>query len=99
MQAIPQVMVAATNSAKASMSTAKSSGAGGLHFNEIGAHTYKDEISQKNYHNKFDETLDNTIGDISIIMRISDDQVLLEKILIFFKSLADKINLSLHEIK
>ena len=80
------------------MSTAKSSGAGALHFNEIGAHSSRDETNQKYYHNKFDETLDNTTGDISVIMRISDDQVLLEKILLFFKSLADKINLSIHEM-
>jgi hypothetical protein len=80
------------------MSTAKSSGAGGFHFNEIGAQCQKDEYNQKYYHNKFDETLENSTGDITVIMRVSDDSVLLEKVLMFFKSLADKINLSIHEM-
>lgn len=48
---------------------------------------------------KFDETLRRTHGDVSVIMRISDDEILLTKISSLFKGLANEINLSLHGIK
>lgn len=50
-------------------------------------------------HHKFDDVLANTHGDVSVIMRVSDDQVLLTKVLSLFKGLANQINLSLHGIK
>ena len=77
------------------MSTAKSSSGPG-HLGDIAAQF--DYLNQKNINNPFDKTLDSLTGNISVTMRIKDDNVLLEKVLGFFNGLADKINLSLHNI-
>jgi hypothetical protein len=51
------------------MSTAKSSsGPGGLHFGDL--LNGNDFMNQKNISNPFDSTLDKTVGNISVIMRI-----------------------------
>jgi hypothetical protein len=77
------------------MSTAKSSsGPGSHHFGDLAAQY--DFFNQKNIHNPFDKTLDSLTGNISVIMRLTDDNQMLEKILSFFSSLADKIDMSLH---
>ena len=82
---------------KNSMSTAQSSsGAQAHHFSDIAAQF--DFFNQKNINNPFDKTLDSLTGNISVIMRIQDDNALLEKILNFYTGLADKINLSLHNV-
>lgn len=86
------------------MSTeAKSSS--GADTTTIGSHPFREKLSgsqwadvknHPNYNNKFDEILDKTTGDVSVIMRISDDQVLLAKVLNLFKALAYNINFTLH---
>ena len=48
---------------------------------------------------QFDNTLRTTHGDVSVIMRISEDQILLNKVLSLFKGLANEINMSIHGIK
>jgi hypothetical protein len=53
---------------------------------------------QKRMHHKFDETLFKTIGDVSVIMRLSDNVEILDKLLTMFKDLADQIKSSLDEI-
>lgn len=40
-----------------------------------------DSPNIKHMHHKFDETLHQTIGDVSLVMRISTNQVLASKIL------------------
>lgn len=45
---------------------------------------------------KFEEVLESQFGDITVIMRIGDDMKLLERILMSFRNLADRINLSMH---
>jgi hypothetical protein len=81
-------------SAKASFSTSKSSNADTTQVQWTGQGN-----QAQAHHHKFDEVLSSTHGDVSVIMRISDDQVLLNKILSLFKGLANQINLSLHGIK
>ena len=88
------------------MSTAAKSSAGsgrmlsGIFFNDqLSPTDTVDPISEKYMHNKFDDTLVNTKGDMSVVMRISQNDLVLERILFMFKGLAEKINNSLHQIK
>lgn len=91
-------------SSKWSMSTAAKSSAGsggmnGVFFtDQLAATDNLDPISLKYMHNKFDEHLVKTRGDVSVVMRISSNQPLLEKVLIMFQGLADKISTTLHQL-
>jgi thiamine biosynthesis protein ThiC len=51
--------------------------------------------SKKHLHHKYDETLSQAAGDISIVMKISTNQIFANKILIMLKGLASHIKLSI----
>ena len=57
----------------------------------------KDDKKQKNSKNKFDNSLKRGVGDIKVIMRISDDSYLLERILGCMHELAFNVKMSLHQ--
>lgn len=46
----------------------------------------------------FDEILANQCGNIDVIMRIQDDETLLENVLKLFKRAADRINTTMHAV-
>jgi len=52
--------------------------------------------NQKYFSNEFDQVLRRGTGDMSVVLRITNDSKLLDKILQIFRSLADTINTSLH---
>lgn len=93
----------APTSAKCSMSTAKSSGGAGMpggHFSDrFGLGAGNTSCSPGKYDSDFDQTLYKTQGDVSVIMRVSDDESLHSKIMVLCKTVADNINTSLLEVK
>jgi patatin-like phospholipase/acyl hydrolase len=52
----------------------------------------------KNLHHQFDEVLAQTTGDITIVMKISTNQLLASKVLMMLKGLASHIKLSIDQI-
>lgn len=90
-------------SAKCSMSTAKSSGGAGMpggHFSDrFGIGAGNTSSSPGHYDSDFDMTLSKAQGDVSVIMRVSDDEGLHGKIMVLCKTIADKINTSLLQVK
>ena len=68
----------------------------GGHFSDrFGIGAGNNMSSPSNYDSDFDMTLSKTHGDVSVIMRVSDDENLHSKIMILCKTIADKINTSL----
>ena len=63
--------------------------------NMLGLHPHLD---MQRVNHKFDETLFKTVGDVSVIMRISDNVVILDKLLTMFKQLSEQIKSSLDDI-
>lgn len=90
------------------ISTTKSTGSGQHWFN-IHQHStadgskssmskMMDPTSYKLKSHKFDETLNLCQGDMSIVMRISDNSLLLDRVLLMLKGLAEQIKVSLDQI-
>ena len=94
---------------KTSMSTAKSSGSlkrpiskGKITSSFSGAlsgMTLNDVKSQKFFENDFDQYLSKTTGDLTAIVRVTNDNKLMDKVLGILKTIAKVINNSLHETK
>lgn len=76
--------------------TAKSSGAGmpGLHC--LSAQTTTPDLEK--FVNSIDDKFVRGYGDLNIVMRIADNSFIMSKILNMLQSVADNINMSLHQI-
>ena len=80
-----------------SVTAKSSSGAGGTAEQQFGELAAADTGNNLKQYNPFDEVLQKASGDIEVLMRISHDSYLLERIISCMKHMAFGVKMSLHQ--